>query len=342
MFPPLQKSQAKQQPQIRPPRQPGRPEEFPDAAELKVYRRYLRSPERCSSSDWLEAMVTLPQSRILKQILHPLLSMSSVAFVISVLHCCCGVPGLPSLSGHVVTGSGLSLLLVFRTNSSYQRFQEGRKIWNDILDLSRDISQSVALFAKEAGKRRAHVIRYCVQAFPFAMQEHVRAKTTTGMQHRLRELLEDLHDEADEVGLSVRIDARIRNRPLEIINQLLLVIKSIPDATAFSNRERVWLLGMVTKLSHTVGRCERLVQTPVPRAYARHTSRFLSIWLLTLPLALVTTSRWTTAPAVFVIAWALLSILEIGHDIEDPFRRTIELSPISEAIYFDCARALGN
>lgn len=248
----------------------------------------------------------------------------------------------------MLLGSGLSLLLVFRTNSAYQRFQEGRKIWNDILDTCRDIALNLALFRKEAGPKRVRIIRTLIQAFPFAMQQHVRAKTTSRVQTKLRLLLEELHQAKQESGSKVSTKPHTpahplaRNRPIHIISRLLGMINSIKNhEETFTNRERVYLLSMVTQLSHTVGRCERLVQTPVPLSYAFHTTRFVSLWTLTLPLALVPTLRWLTAPATFFVTWALFGILEIGNLIEDPFRQSIELTPISEAIHHDAARALG-
>jgi len=261
------------------------------------------------------------------------------------------MPPLPTLSAHTLLGSGLSLLLVFRTNSAYQRFQEGRKIWNDILDLSRDIALSVALYRKDAGSRKIQIIRTSLQAFPFAMQRHVRSNDSSEIKDRLQSLLDQLQQQhtkkEGDIGIpspgetSVGYYTPPRNRPLQIIHRMLKTIKSIRNnEDIFTNRERVWLLGMVNNLSHTVGRCERLVQTPVPMSYARHTMRFVSAWTLTLPLALVGNLRWLTVPVVLAITWALFGILEIGHSIEDPFRDTIAITPICEAIYHDCNRAL--
>lgn len=316
-----------------------------DAARLPPsdYSGYLQPPKRISSSDWLESIRTIPKSKILWRICNPLLSITGFAAVVSVLHCLLGMPGLPSLSAHTLLGSGLSLLLVFRTNTAYQRFQEGRKIWNDLLDICRDIALSMSLFRYEAGPKRLRIIRTSLQAFPFAMQEHVRAKEFRSAQERLEQLLEELREARLDLGdksTSGFGSVPPRNRPLHIISRLLKVINSIQNnGDTFTNRERVWLLTMVTQLSHTVGRCERLVQTPVPLSYARHTSRFVSAWTLTLPFALVADLRWLTAP-VFIVTWALYGILEIGHVIEDPFRRSIELTPICEVIFHDCARAL--
>jgi len=257
------------------------------------------------------------------------------------------MPAWPSLSGHTLLGAALSLLLVFRTNSAYQRFQEGRKIWNDILDLSRDIALSVALYRKDAGLGKIQVIRTSLQAFPFAMQRHVRSRDSNEIKDRLQALLDQLQQARYELngrdvqGSATGTSRPPKNRPLQIVHRMLKCIKSIKNRDdQFTNRERVWLLGMVINLSHTIGRCERLVQTPVPMSYARHTTRFVSIWTLTLPFALVGSLRWTTVPVVMIITWALFGILEIGHSIEDPFRDSIELTPICEAIYYDCARAL--
>jgi biopolymer transport protein ExbB/TolQ len=156
-------------------------------------------------------------------------------------------------------------------------------------------------------------------------------------------MMRDLEDKVAATKSKTEASVPSTNRPLRIVGRLLKTINSIPNqGDEFTNRERVWLLSMVNSLSHTVGRCERLVQTPVPLSYARHTSRFVSVWTLTLPLALVPHFRWLTAPVIFFITWAMFGILEIGHMIEDPFRASLELTPICQAIYHDAERSLPN
>lgn len=64
-------------------------------------------------------------------------------------------------------------------------------------------------------------------------------------------------------------------------------IKSVPYTTdQWTSRERLAILAMCNKLGATIGGCERLVQTPVPLHYVRHTSRFLTIWCFLLPLVI--------------------------------------------------------
>ena len=67
------------------------------------------------------------------------------------------------------------------------------------------------------------------------------------------------------------------------------------------------------------------MQTPVPLTYARHTSRFLSLFCLTAPIALVGELGWYIIPFVTMVTWSLFGILEIGMMIEEPFQRALKL-----------------
>ena len=51
----------------------------------------------------------------------------------------------------------------------------------------------------------------------------------------------------------------------------------------------------------------------------RHTSRFLVIWLTVMPFTLWKTCHWAMVPASLIICFLLLSIEEIGVQIEEPF-----------------------
>jgi len=306
--------------------------------------RHPTPAKRFTSAEWLQCFRSMSQSQVLRQIQHPLLTITLVATLCSVAHRAFALPMLPLLPMHTFLGSCLSLLLVFRTTTAYQRFREGRKIWNDILDLCRNVALTTSLYRDEIGAPKTRIVKLLLQAFPLAMQEHVQARSSVQGSRRLHLLLRELQQEATIYSQwRDKFCCVHQNQPLHLISLLLEVFASCKNCReTFTNRERCWLLQMVTTLSHTVGRCECLLQTPVPRSYTRHTSRFVSIYLLTLPFALVNSLGWFTAPVVAVVVWALFGILEIGHSIEDPFRDTIELEPICEAVRYDCERALGD
>ena len=74
----------------------------------------------------------------------------------------------------------------------------------------------------------------------------------------------------------------------------------------------------------TLGGCERLLTSPVPLFYSRHTARFLSSWLLLLPFALWEpfANSWNHIDMLFSTAFTsimLFGIEELATQLEEPF-----------------------
>lgn len=87
---------------------------------------------------------------------------------------------------------------------------------------------------------------------------------------------------------------------------------------------------LVGELVNCLGMAERILLTPVPASYSRHTSRFLSLYTFTLPFVLVQTMGVLTVPAIAAIGWGLFSIEEIGHLIEEPFAASTNQLPLDK------------
>lgn len=85
---------------------------------------------------------------------------------------------------------------------------------------------------------------------------------------------------------------------------------------------------LVGELVNCLGMAERILLTPVPASYSRHTSRFLSLYMLTLPFVLVQQLGVFTVPAIAALCWGLFSIEEIGHLIEEPFSASTNQLPL--------------
>ena len=77
-------------------------------------------------------------------------------------------------TAHSLMVSALGLLLVFRTNSAYQRFVEGRKIWGEIVNSARDLYRYIMMYEKEIGVERRRRIQRLLAAFPFLLRHRVR------------------------------------------------------------------------------------------------------------------------------------------------------------------------
>ncbi len=97
--------------------------------------------------------------------------------------------------------------------------------------------------------------------------------------------------------------AKAQNRPMWVCDRIGREIMSIPYGPNFTSRERLSLLSQVEKLCNAVGQCERIHQTAVPLNYARHSLRSLTLWLFTLPFALIKDMGLMTGPVMGIISW---------------------------------------
>ena len=125
------------------------------------------------------------------------------------------------------------------------------------------------------------------------------------------------------------------NRPLYICDEIGKEIVSVQYSATYSSMERMVLLQLLNELTEAVSECERINLTAVPLNYARHSLRGLTIWLFTLPVSLLPTYDWWTAPIMGLTAWLYYGIYQIGYIVEDPFQRTIRLTTICDTIYRD-------
>jgi predicted membrane chloride channel (bestrophin family) len=270
---------------------------------------------------------------------------------------------------HSFLVSSIGLLLVFRTNSAYQRFLEGRKIWEEVSSKSRNLCRFVTIYSNEVGNDRRERILHLLAAFPYLLRHQVRngclcsdssdlideknklclLEPNIPEQHCFVDrtkfpwsLLEKAQKEKSHDILG-RI-AQVTNRPLWICDCIGQEIMEIPMSPNFSSRERLKLLSDVDQLANAIGSCERIHQTAVPLHYARHALRSLSMWIVTLPFSLVQDLGLLTGPVTAIVAWLLFGVYQIGHSIEDPFQGSLRLSTLCENIrrgilqYCDTAR----
>lgn len=68
-----------------------------------------------------------------------------------------------------------------------------------------------------------------------------------------------------------------------------------------------------------IGGCERILRTPLPIVYSIKIRRFLVLFLLVLPFALTPKVAWLTPLLTMFVAYPLLALDQIGHDLQNPF-----------------------
>ncbi|GAB4817996.1 hypothetical protein N2152v2_005042 [Parachlorella kessleri] len=277
-----------------------------------------RSPSR-----YLRHTLGLFQSRMLLGMAPPLLYVLGVATFV------CGYQNAFKISfgqlGQLLglTAFALSLLLVFRTNASYERWDSARKMWGLVLNRSRDLVRQararllgLAWIPKERTKLRAMLCRW-VPAFGKTMMCHLRRDED--LEKELKGILQP-HEIAGVLNAT--------HRPIYALQVLTEIVKAARLPTAVTTA----MEGNLVTFEDSLGGCERILRTPIPLSYATHTSRFMIMWLTLLPFTLYSTLGWGTIPVCGIVAFLLLGIKEITVSIEEPFS-ILALETITNTIF---------
>src|SRR5690606_38880295 len=101
---------------------------------------------------------------------------------------------------------------------------------------------------------------------------------------------------------------------LKIAEMLLKLKKQGLDSFAFLRAETER-----SQLIDAIGACERIRNTRMPLVLAIKTRRFIFLFLLLLPLALVDRAGWLTPLIVALASYPLFSLDEIGAELQNPF-----------------------
>jgi len=203
-------------------------------------------------------------------------------------------------------GVMLSIFLVFRTNTAYDRWWEGRKQWGALVNHSRNLAIYVnTMFPKENEGIR-HFMAVHISNFCIALSEHLRNGTKL-------DLLIHLSD-------NERAEYSTKNHiPNHISMQIFDKISSAHRNGEINEGDYINIKAQHQALLDILGACERIKKTPIPFSYSVYLKVFISAYAVLLPLGLVTTFGFTTIPLVMFIFFALLGIELLGEEIEDPF-----------------------
>jgi ion channel-forming bestrophin family protein len=212
--------------------------------------------------------------------------------------------------GGVIPSIVLGLLLVFRTNTAYERFWEGRKAWGSIVNNIRNLSRLIWVAIDETEphhrQEKEQNLKLLV-AFAVATKLHLRSQPASD---RLSELVSKSQFDKLQVA---------NNPPLEIVFWISDYLQAKHEQLQISLFQMNELQGLLNNLIDMLGACERILRTPMPLAYAIHLKQLLVLFCLLLPFQVVDELKWWTAPAVAVVSFTLFGIEAIGVEIENPF-----------------------
>jgi putative membrane protein len=210
---------------------------------------------------------------------------------------------------------------VFRTNSAYDRFWEGRKSWGTITASIRSLGHLIwVAIAEVEPKDREHKISTLrlLVACAIAIKLQLR-------QQPVNSELEPLMTQEQFLMLKAS-----KTTLLQLAVWIGEYMQKQYDRKLLSVNQLTAMNGLVNELLGALTSCERILSTPIPLAYAIYLKRLLLIYCISLPFQVVSTLHWWTTPIVIVLTFVLLGVEEIGTEIENPFGEDASDLPLDE------------
>jgi putative membrane protein len=207
---------------------------------------------------------------------------------------------------HSLLGFVLSLLLVFRTNTAYDRWWEGRKIWGDLVNNTRNLMLKLNAYIPADKKELKNNFRILISNYPFALKEHLRGG--------YKEELLEVHPNLNPSELK-----NYNHIPNRIAQQLYIEIEKLRTDNIISEEKLIVLNEELRSFTNNAGACERIKSTPIPFSYSTFIKRVILLYVITLPIGLVDDFKWATIPMVLFVFYAFAGLELIAEEIEDPF-----------------------
>jgi ion channel-forming bestrophin family protein len=259
---------------------------------------------------WVKLTFRL-QGSVIPAVMPKVLVCGGFGVIISFLYTQGWIQAWPIL-GNVVPSIVLGLLLVFRTNTAYDRFWEGRKAWGVLVNTVRNLTRRIWVFVEEnepSDRIHKQEVLHLILAFAIATKLHLR-------QESLNEEVLGLVGDRPPSALQ---DAP--NAPLKIAFWIEDYLQQQYQLKRVDLYQITTMNALLDKLVDSLGTCERILKTPIPMAYAIHLKQLLLIYCLLLPLQLTGEIGYWTGPIVGLVSFTLFGIEEIGIEIENPFGR---------------------
>ncbi|KAF5005454.1 hypothetical protein FDECE_8119 [Fusarium decemcellulare] len=261
-----------------------------------------------------------------------------------------------------VLGFVVGLSLSFRGSTAYERYSEGRKYWAQLVLATQNLARLIWVHADERDESQTEdllgKVTFCnmLVTFAVALKHRLRFEPYSqyeDLQPRLEHLsvfakkatLQEWKEpsrlkllgmllglpmaESNPRKLVKKATEPLGNVPLEILMHCSVYVKSIIDnktfnATTYQNQA----LALLAQMNDTLVGTDRILNTPMPKAYEIAIAQITWVYILILPFQLVDTLGWVTIPGTLCAAYIILGLALIGQEIENPFGEDVNDLPL--------------
>lgn len=216
---------------------------------------------------------------------------------------------------HSILGFVLSMLLVFRTNSAYDRWWEGRKVWGSVVNNSRNLALKMSsILVHEKDKQE---IKHLITNYVFAFKNHLRGK-----------YVQEEFTQTDNINLSQFADAN--HKPNFIAKSLYSKINNLYINKDLTGEQLIVLNEELKSFTDNCGACERIKNTPIPYSYNIFLKKMIFLYIMSLPIFFAGEFGYITVSITVIVLYVFASIELIAEEIEDPFGEDDNDLPLDE------------
>jgi len=265
--------------------------------------------------DWYKLILSFHKSDTFRMLLPAIIGMAIFSAIIVYLITCVwkwdfeGTIAIHSLLGFVI-----SLMLVFRTNTAYDRWWEGRRLWGGFVNHSRSLVMKLSAFLPREDSAKAQAL---LTNYFFACKDHLRKEMST------KDWLE-----VPGVGLDRYTGAG--HVPNAILTDLVAEIHRLQKAGKISEVQMLMMNDELRSFAELMGACERIKSTPIPYSYSMFIKKIVFFYTITIPFGISTTYHFWTVLIVSFIFYAFASLELLAEEIEDPFGKDANDLPTDE------------
>lgn len=209
---------------------------------------------------------------------------------------------------HGLLGFAISILLVFRTNSAYDKWWEGRKLWGGLINSSRNLAMKLNAILPEDDEEERAFFQKTIPAYALALHDHLKAESTAT----------SLFKQEKHTPKYVEID-ETKHVPNQISSIIFMRVMNLLNQQKITGEQLIFINNELQSFTDICGACERIKNTPIPFSYSTFIKKFIFIYLITLPFGYVFNLGYLIIPVVAFVFYVLVSLELIAEEIEDPF-----------------------
>jgi ion channel-forming bestrophin family protein len=261
-----------------------------------------------TNTHWLKDVRHLSVSWTMKRIMRSTLYVGAGTALIAVLDIDILKLSHWSIDASVFSllGIVLTILLVFRTNTAYDRWWEGRQQWGKLVNDCRNLAvmSHAALPEEDVETRRflaIHIANFC-----YTIKEHLRKGP------KLEELIYLSPEEH-------AVYAEKSHLPSFIAWQIQHRIQQSFKRGDLAGEDHLNIKVHTQGLLDVLGACERIKKTPIPFSYNVYLKLYISVYTFMLPFGLIPYFGYFAIPFVMFIFFAFIGVELMAEEIEDPF-----------------------